>query len=135
MKKKYRHIKVYDDVLCLYKLYMQTHQHLPKSFRFTTGEHILNEITLCLKHITKVNYMVKHNAKGVELIFYGLFESVEVIRAFITLGWDLAYISHNRASELSDLLETIAKQLHGWLRWCRPSVCGSDGAGFGVGGV
>ncbi|MDE1351616.1 hypothetical protein L9W80_15835 [Vibrio aestuarianus] len=61
--------------------------------------------------------MIKQKCTAVELVFISLFENIEVIRTFITLGWDMKYISHSKASELSGLLETIAKQLHGWQRW------------------
>lgn len=46
---------VYDALLLLYRTYWVTHRHLPRAFRMTTGEAILQEITDCIKQVILAN--------------------------------------------------------------------------------
>ncbi|MEZ8117861.1 four helix bundle protein [Vibrio splendidus] len=49
--------------------------------------------------------------------FNEVLSSLAVIQAYLILAWELKYLSHAKASELSTRIEEIQKQLHGWQRW------------------
>lgn len=55
MNQVFKHPQIFSDLLMFYKRYYPIHAGLPKPFRFTTGESILNEITACLKLVTLPN--------------------------------------------------------------------------------
>ncbi len=44
-------------------------------------------------------------------------ERLEVIRAFLVLGWELRAVSHNSLADLSARLDELGKQATGWRQW------------------
>lgn len=120
MLSAYKHPQLYSDTIRFHKLYWRAHQHLPKAFRLTTGEQILNEITTCLGCVAAANFVNKsdtdarlHAARQLILMR----ERLEVIRAFLILAWELRAVSHNSLAELSARLDELGKQATGWQQW------------------
>ena len=64
MRSAYKHPQIYSDTIRFHKLYWRVHQHLPKSFRATTGEQILQEITTCLGCIAAANFVSKADGEA-----------------------------------------------------------------------
>ncbi len=103
-----------------YKRYYPIHAGLPKPFRFTTGESILTEITYCLKWVTVANQCNKKEAAGrVEgsQALGRLRVSVEVIRSYLLVAWQLKLLSHGGLHELTGVLESISRQAARWQQW------------------
>lgn len=120
MENAYKHPKIFSDLLLLYKRYYPIHAGLPKPFRFTTGESILAEITACLKCVTVANHCRKQEVAGRAAGSQALGElrvSIEVIRSYLLLAWQLKLLSHGGLHELSEGLESISKQAVRWQQW------------------
>ncbi|WGW01374.1 four helix bundle protein [Vibrio sp. YMD68] len=117
MKQQTRHIKIFDDIMQLYKVYINCYQNFSKGFRYTTGKAIYDELTLCMKMISKINYLMREGAETLQSMFLEAMASLQVIESYLILAWELKYISHAKASELKEKLTTIQMQLHGWFRW------------------
>ncbi|TKG06072.1 four helix bundle protein [Vibrio sp. F13] len=117
MKRHEKHIKVYDDITQLYKQYFRCHQHLPKPFRFTTGERILHDIAYCLKTVSRVNHLMKHHDPRLPDLLNDAMASLDVVHAYLSIAWELTWLSHGQLVELSNRIAQIQKQLYGWRRW------------------
>ena len=120
MRSAFKHPQLYSDTIRFHKLYWQAHQHLPKSFRATTGEQILLEITTCLGCIAAANFVNKSDTEARcraarQLIH--MRERLEVIRAFLILAWELKAVSHNSLADLNARLDELGKQATRWQQW------------------
>lgn len=120
MEKDFKHPQIFSDLLMFYKRYYPIHAGLPKPFRFTTGESILTEITQCLKLVTLANQCNKNDAiaraKGSESLGQ-LRVSIEVIRSYLLVAWQLKLLSHGGLHELTGVLESVSKQAARWQQW------------------
>lgn len=120
MDKVFKYPQIFSDVLLFYKRYYPIHNGLPKAFRFTTGESILQEITLCLKQITIANHCQKKDMAGRAKASQALSEvraSIEVIRSYLLLAWQLKLLSPGGLHELTGNLESVSKQAARWQQW------------------
>lgn len=120
MRASFKHPQLYSDSIRFHKAYWRAHQHLPKAFRLTTGERILHEITACLGHVAAANFAGKADMEGRrraagELL--RLRERLEVIRALLTLAWELAFLSHHSMAALNADLDELGKQATRWGQW------------------
>ena len=112
--------QIYDDLLLFYRTYWGTHKHLPRPFRFTTGEAILQEITACIKGVILANNVNKHEKNACLLAGKRLEEtraSLVVIRGMLTVGWGMAFIAHGNFMRLTQQLDTVEKQVTRWQQW------------------
>ncbi len=120
MEKDFKHPQIFSDLLMFYKRYYPIHAGLPKPFRFTTGESILTEVTHCLKLVTLANQCNKNDAmgcaQGSELLGQ-LRASIEVIRSYLLVAWQLKLLSHGGLYQLTDGLESVLKQATRWQQW------------------
>lgn len=120
MDKVFKHPQIFSDLLMFYKRYYPIHAGLPKPFRFTTGECILAEITACLKQVTLANHCRKQEvtgrAKGAQALGE-LRVSIEVIRSYLLVAWQLKLLSHGGLHELCGVLESVSKQAARWQQW------------------
>jgi hypothetical protein len=126
MQAGFKHPKVYADLVALYGLYWPIHQGLPKGFRYTSGEQILRELTLCIRAVTRANFSDKQCPLSRRAAAQGLLEvrtSLEVIRGLCTLAWQLKWLSHGGLALLCDRLDQLGRQTTGWQQWFE------DGAG------
>ncbi len=120
MDKAFKHPQIFSDLLMFYKRYYPIHAGLPKPFRFTTGESILTEITSCLKQVTLANHCRKQEASGRAKGSQALGElrvSIEVIRSYLLVAWQLKLLSHGGLHELTGVLESVSKQAVRWQQW------------------
>lgn len=112
--------KVYNDVVKLYHLYWYQHQRHPKSFRFTTGERILNQLNECMQAIIEANLVDKNNLSARHYagdLLRKVRVMLIVIRGFLQSGWQLKIISHKSLAHFQLLLNEIEKQVSQWQRW------------------
>ena len=120
MDKTFKHPQIFSDLLMFYKRYYPIHAGLPKPFRFTTGEAILTEITVCLKQVTVANHCRKQEADGRVLGAQALGElrvSIEVVRSYLLVAWQLKLLSHGGLHELTAGLESVSRQAARWQQW------------------
>lgn len=120
MRSAFKHPQIYSDTIRFHKLYWQIHQHLPKSFRATTGEQILSEITACLGCIAAANVVNKSDTEARRHAARHLIhmrERLEVIRAFLILAWELKAVSHHALADLNARLDELGKQATRWQQW------------------
>lgn len=120
MKSTFKQPKAYDDMLVLYKAYWDTHYHLPRAFKLTTGEGILQEITACIKGIILANHGDKNNPvqrKQAAEHLGAVRASLVVIRGMLTVGWGMKFIAHGAFMRLTTHLDGIEKQVTSWQRW------------------
>ena len=130
MDQVFKHPQIFSDLLMFYKRYYPIHAGLPKPFRFTTGESILTEITACLKQVTLANHCRKQEAAGRAKGSHALGElrvSIEVIRSYLLVAWQLKLLSHGGLHELTGVLESVSKQAARWQQWF------DDGSGMSSG--
>lgn len=120
MEKDFKHPQIFSDLLMFYKRYYPIHAGLPKPFRFTTGESILTEITQCLKLVTLANQCNKNDVVGRAQGSASLGQlrvSIEVIRSYLLVAWQLKLLSHGGLHELTGVLESVSKQAARWQQW------------------
>lgn len=118
----------------LYRTYWGIHKHLPRPFRFTTGEAILQEITACIKGVILANNVNKHEKD--QCILAGKYvertrASLVVIRGMLTIGWGMAFIAHGSFMQVTQRLDTVEKQVTRWQQWfmSRATMCQSAAVG------
>jgi hypothetical protein len=120
MDKAFKHPQIFADLLSFCQVYYPLHNNLPKPFRYTVGERILDETATCLKAIVLANTADKKTtagcAEGASHVRTAR-ASIEVIRGFLLLAWKLGFLSHAGLTELSTRLEGISKQAARWERW------------------
>lgn len=132
MKATFKHPKVYDDLLQLYRGYWHMHRHLPKPFRMTTGEMILHDITCCIKGVILANCVDKQVIAQRELAASHLRKvraDLVVVRGLLTVGWNMTFISHGAFMALTTKLDEIEKQITRWHGWFLSSESGGEGRG------
>ncbi|VFS46145.1 four helix bundle protein [Budvicia aquatica] len=104
----------------LYRIYWHVHKHLPKPFRFTTGERVLLELTGCVRYVVLANGIDKQSdAERVKAACYlrDARASLSVIRGLLTIGWGMSFISHGALMQLTESLDGIEKQATRWQQW------------------
>lgn len=67
MEAGFKHPKVYADLVTFYAVFWPIHQALPRGFRYTSGEQILEEITTCIRAVIHANFSDKKCSKGRQL--------------------------------------------------------------------
>lgn len=120
MKSIFKQPKIYDDLVLLYKTYWNTHKHLPRPFRMTTGEDILKEITQCIKKVILANLVDKNHPEQRVIASTYLADTragLVVIRGMLTVGWSLKFIAHGLFIKLTQILDPIEKQVTRWCQW------------------
>jgi hypothetical protein len=120
VKSIFKHPKVYDDFLRLYKAYWTVHKHLPRRFRITTGDVVLQTITTCIRDIISANYLDKNDVEQRVLsgeLLGQVRAQLVVIRGLLTVGWDMRFISHGSFMHLTTQLDEIEKQATRWQAW------------------
>lgn len=96
------------------------HKHLPRTFRITTGDVILQTITACIAEVISANHLDKHVAEqralSGECLGRGRTQLV-IIRGLLTVGWDMRFIPHGSFMHLTFQLDEIEKQVTKWQAW------------------
>lgn len=107
-------------MITLYQCYWQTHCHLPKSFKFTTGEAILTELTSAIRFAVLSNIVERDNLKQCQSAITQLQfirASLDVIKGLLCVGWKMKMISHGAFAKFNQTIDQIQKQTTGWQNW------------------
>ncbi|MCC2525797.1 four helix bundle protein [Vibrio coralliilyticus] len=124
MNKPFKQNRIYYDLQKLYKGYWNQHQHLPKTFRFTTGEQILNELTNAIRCAVVANLQDKESPRGKQQAIDSLVELnaiLETVQCLLLLAWEMKFISHNAMTNFTDAINNLQRQIVGWRRWFQQS--------------
>lgn len=106
--------------MSLYQCYWQTHCHLPKSFKFTTGEAILTELTSAIRLAVLSNMVDRENREACQSAVNQLQfirASLDVIKGLLSIGWKMKMISHGAFATFNQNIDNIQKQITGWQQW------------------
>lgn len=117
----YEQPKIFTDLLTLYKIWYQKHKHMPKYFRVTLGDRIMNEMTDGMKLITKANFekdITKDFEEGAQHL-QELRAGIEILKTYFVVAWEMEFISHGFYIELSGKLKEVSKQATSWHKWFR----------------
>ncbi len=111
----YKHPPIFADTLILYREYYTAHGNMPKLFRITIGENILDELSVMMRYITMVNFNKneKNGQKSVELL-QDIRGRIEVVKTYFLLGWQMKFISNGFYANLSKRIISISKQATKW---------------------
>jgi hypothetical protein len=106
----YYTLPVYRSTYELVKaIYLCVH-HFPKQYKYTLGNDLQHETKQLVSFIFLAN---SHREQRVS--YLGQFENyLELVRLDIRLSFDLQCISVKKHAQLSQLLESIGKQVTGW---------------------
>lgn len=112
--------KIFKDLVSLYQCYWQTHCHLPKSFKFTTGEAILTELTSAIRLAVLSNMVDRESPEACQSAVNQLQfirASLDVIKGLLSIGWKMKMISHGAFATFNQNIDYIQKQITGWQQW------------------
>ena len=120
MIKESKHPQIFLDIVIVFEMYYHIHQGMPKSFRVTVGEKVLDRLSKAMHLTVLANSGDKKTkdgrAKAISYIIK-LRANVEIASAFVLLGWKLRFVSNAAIAELSERLENIIQQTLKWEKW------------------
>lgn len=118
MANNFSHPKIFYDFLVIYKKYYSIHKNLPKIFRVTMGEYIMEELSKCMKIIVKANLKKSKEdyIKSTKLL-KNLRVRIEILKSYFLIAWDMKFISHQFFADINDRLEEISKEASSWHNW------------------
>lgn len=121
---EFSHPPLFIDFLKLYKQYYKVHQNLPKLFRVTIGERIMNECSEAMKLIVMANFNRKNKVQieDSQKFLLELRGKVELLKAYFLIGWEMKFISTGFYAEVNEKLETISKQAYSWSEWFHKQI-------------
>lgn len=120
MKKETKHPQIFSDVVTIFEIYYRIHDGMPKSFKITVGEKVLDRLSNAMHSIVLANNVDKKTKEGREqgsLYLAHLRGDIEIALAFILLGWKLRFVSNAVMAELSERFENISYQALKWEKW------------------
>ena len=120
MKKETKHPQIFSDVVTIFEIYYRIHDGMPKSFKITVGEKVLDRLSNAMHLIVLANNVDKKTKVGREqgsLYLAHLRGDIEIALAFILLGWKLRFVSNAVMAELSERFENISYQALKWEKW------------------
>lgn len=120
MKKETKHPQIFSDVVTIFEIYYRIHDGMPKSFKITVGEKVLDRLSNAMHLIVLANNVDKKTKEGREqgsLYLAHLRGDIEIALAFILLGWKLRFVSNAVMAELSERFENISYQALKWEKW------------------
>ena len=131
MERAFKHPQIFADLLSLLQAYYPIHNRMPKGFRFSVGEQILQELGQCMRLVVQANGLDKHNATACgqgAAVLLQLRSGIEVVRAYFIAAWKLRFLSHGALAELSARVEGVARQAARWQQWFSARVQTMDSA-------
>ena len=120
MKKETKHPQIFSDVVTIFEIYYRIHDGMPKSFKITVGEKVLDRLSNAMHSIVLANNVDKKTKEGRlqgSLYITQLRGDIEIALAFILLGWKLRFVSNGAIAELSERFENISQQALRWEKW------------------
>lgn len=115
-----KHPQIFLDIVIVFEMYYRIHESMPKSFRVTVGEKVLNRLSNTMHSVVLANNVDKKTKIGRDRALVHLSElraDIEIVSAFILLGWKLRFISNAMIAELSERLIQISQQAVKWEKW------------------
>ena len=115
-----KHPQIFLDIVIVFEMYYRIHESMPKSFRVTVGEKVLNRLSNTMHSVVLANNVDKKTKIGRDRALVYLSElraDIEIVSAFILLGWKLRFISNAMIAELSERLIQISQQAVKWEKW------------------
>lgn len=115
-----KHPQIFLDIVIVFEMYYRIHEGMPKSFRVTVGEKVLNRLSNTMHSVVLANNVDKKTKIGRDRALVYLSElraDIEIVSAFILLGWKLRFISNAMIAELSERLIQISQQAVKWEKW------------------
>lgn len=115
-----KHPRLYSDLIGFYKIYWPHHLNLPKAFRLSTGEEILRLLNAALAQVAAANladHLRPEDRREAAERLWSARINLETARAFLTLAWEMKFISSAARSDLDQRLETLALQAARWRNW------------------
>jgi len=118
MANNFSHPKIFYDFLVIYKKYYSIHKNLPKIFRVTMGEYIMEELSKCMKIVVMANLKKSKEdyIKSAKLL-KNLRVRIEILKSYFLIAWDMKFISHQFFADIDDRLEEISKEASSWHNW------------------
>ncbi|MFA5433890.1 MAG: four helix bundle protein [Candidatus Paceibacterota bacterium] len=118
MANNFSHPKIFYDFLVIYKKYYSIHKNLPKIFRVTMGEYIMEELSKCMKIVVMANFKKsKEDYKKSAKLLKNLRVRIEILKSYFLIAWDMKFISHQFFSDINDRLEEVSKEASSWNDW------------------
>lgn len=118
MANNFSHPKIFYDFLVIYKKYYSIHKNLPKIFRVTIGEYIMEELSKCMKIIVMANFKKnKEDYKKSAKLLKNLRVRIEILKSYFLIAWDMKFISHQFFADINDRLEEVSKEASSWHDW------------------
>ena len=118
MANNFSHPKIFYDLLVIYKKYYSIHKNLPKIFRVTMGEYIMEELSKCMKIVVMANLKKSKEdyIKSAKLL-KNLRVRIEILKSYFLIAWDMKFVSHQFFADIDDRLEEISKEASSWHNW------------------
>ena len=118
MANNFSHPKIFHDLLIIYKKYYSIHKNLPKIFRVTMGEYIMEELSKCMKIVVMANFKKsKEDYKKSAKLLKNLRVRIEILKSYFLIAWDMKFISHQFFADINDRLEEVSKEASSWHDW------------------
>lgn len=120
----YDQLMVYKTSYDLTVEVMRLSKKLPRELRFTLGERVINSTVEMMISIYRVNIEQanKFDKLGIAR------EELETLRLLVRIIKDLQYVSVAYFTTLSEMIESISKQLTAWQRSVRVPVSKGTGS-------
>lgn len=93
--------------------------NLPRTYKYTLGQNILDLAWQTLDHIILANSL-PNNKKTTQIIKASA--NFDQLKTRLRMAHELKLISHKQQARLIVQNEEIGKMLSGWLRWARNQV-------------
>lgn len=120
MIKESKHPQIFLDIVIVFEKYYHIHQGMPKSFRVTVGEKVLDRLSRAMHSTVVANSFDKKTKDGREKAvscIVKLRADIEIASAFVLLGWKLRFVSNAAIAELSEEFQNIIQQALKWEKW------------------
>jgi hypothetical protein len=130
MAYNYSQPKIFCDFLVIYKKYYLAHKNLPKIFRVTMGEYIMEELSKCMKIVVMANLKKnREDYKKSAKLLKNLRVRIEILKSYFLIAWDMKLISHQFFADINDRLEEVSKEASKWYDWFERTLTSPEGSG------
>ncbi len=103
--------KLYQLILAIYRLV----NNLPKQYKFSLGENLINLNWQCLDLLYEINILENKNKKDKILILSSCFDKIKLR---LSVMQDLKIISEKQSAHFYDVyLREIGVMIGGWYKW------------------
>lgn len=108
---QFQHLPIYAACRQLMVECAITVKQFPREYRYTLGQQIQNEVVQMVALIVRANSSRQKRDALRELA-----ERIAVVEALIKLAHDIRILSAKRLATLGPLVDSIGKQIGGWLK-------------------